>query len=554
MKLSLSIKIAVVVSVVLLCIGIAVYSFMRLNSVEQQQDFDLYTLVPQDAVAVFETDRVMEMLESVENMDCCKDGHYLQLSELFTCMRTFLNTWVEKSPHALSKQMNKILISFHKPGTSLDEVLYCALGTGDYQRIESFIAQYSSPAFPVKSVEYKGELIHIYPLSNGHFLAAYLTHEFMALSFQKRLLEQVIDARSRKQALAHNRDFRKMRADKQRNVASMLYVRMRSVPMGSVSDSLHCTSNLSEWMEFNLKFTESAIYCSGISYENDTLSNSFVNTVRRQQNISGYAGGYLPASTLLYESWSMSDKRDLLSFTASYDYLSAVNSAYMQQRDSEWLDYLEAYADTQIVSCIFRPEVFADAEPCAVVVIPLPDEDKARRKFLSWLQSTPREIGAPQAPRFNPEYSFYPCSANYRKYLLPRNTLFARLTGLGTSTFHSYACFYRGRLLLAADALSLSAYIDAMEKEETLQSVPFYKDITNTLASSCNFLLMADLNGLATVPPAYQLFVPTFFLRHINFFRHFTWALQFTCADGVVYPNATLLYRGSGMCPNSGGR
>ena len=71
MKLSLSIKVVVVASVVLLCTGVALYSFMRLNSVEQRQDFDLYTLVPQDAVAVFETDRMMELLESVDETFSC---------------------------------------------------------------------------------------------------------------------------------------------------------------------------------------------------------------------------------------------------------------------------------------------------------------------------------------------------------------------------------------------------------------------------------------------------------------------------------------------------
>lgn len=39
MKLRLLIQIAVVVSIVLLCTGFGVYSFLRLNSVENRQDF-----------------------------------------------------------------------------------------------------------------------------------------------------------------------------------------------------------------------------------------------------------------------------------------------------------------------------------------------------------------------------------------------------------------------------------------------------------------------------------------------------------------------------------
>ena len=41
-----------IVSIVLLCTGFGVYSFFRLNEVESQKDFNLYTLVPQSAIAV----------------------------------------------------------------------------------------------------------------------------------------------------------------------------------------------------------------------------------------------------------------------------------------------------------------------------------------------------------------------------------------------------------------------------------------------------------------------------------------------------------------------
>ena len=542
MKLSLSIKVVVVASVVLLCTGVALYSFMRLNSVEQRQDFDLYTLVPQDAVAVFETDRMMELLESVDEMESSKDGYHFQLSELLGCIRTFLDTWVQESPHALSKQMNKVLISFHHPATSSDEVLYCALGTGDYQRIQAFVGQYAPSSFPVKSFEYQGEVIRIYPLRDGHFLAMYLTKDFLALSFQKRLLEQVIDARHKKKALMQDDSFQQMYASKQRNVVSTLYVRMGAVPMGLESGAVSSRLNLGEWMAFNLKVADTAVYCLGVSYESDSIRHSFVNTLRKQQNISGYAGDYLPASTLLYECWSMTDKQSLWSFTASQDYLSAPYSPYMADRDREWLAYLQDCTDSQAISCVFRPEELSEREPCAVVIIPLLDEAEAKQRFFSWLHATPREKEAPQAPVFNPDYARYPCSQSYRKYLLPRNTLFVRLTGLDTASSHSYACFYRDRLLVAADALSLSAYINAMEKKDLLVDVPFYGDITNTLASSYGFLLITDLNRLSEVPSRYHSFIPTFFLRHFDFFSHFFLALQFTCAEGEVYPNVTLLY------------
>ena len=171
MKFSLSIKIIVILSVFLLCAGVGVYSFMRLNSVEQRKDFNLYALVPQDAVAVFETDRMVDMLEVMGRMKCSEDGHNLHASYLFSCLKKYLDTLMAETPHALSKQMNKILISFHTPDTQADQVLYCTLGEGDRDLLENFIRKYCPESFPVKTSKYRGQEIRIYPMNNGQFLA-----------------------------------------------------------------------------------------------------------------------------------------------------------------------------------------------------------------------------------------------------------------------------------------------------------------------------------------------------------------------------------------------
>ena len=124
MKLRLLIQIAVVVSIVLLCTGFGVYSFLRLNSVENRQDFNLYTLVPQDATAILETDRMADLVEDINELNCSKDNHFLYVSELFVYLKKYLYTLVEDTPHGLSKQMNKMLISFHEPDTPMNQVLW----------------------------------------------------------------------------------------------------------------------------------------------------------------------------------------------------------------------------------------------------------------------------------------------------------------------------------------------------------------------------------------------------------------------------------------------
>ena len=542
MKFSLSIKIVVILSIFLLCAGVGVYSFMRLHSVEQRKDFNLYTLVPQDAVAVFETDRMVDMLEIMGRMECSKDGHFLHVSSLFSSLKKYLNTLMAETPHALSKQMNKVLISFHAPHTQADQVLYCTLGEGDRELLENFIRKYCPEPFPVKTAEYRGQEIRIYPMDNGHFLAVYLTRDFLALSFQKKLLEKVIDARKDGQALPDDPTFDTLHSGKLRNVEATLYLRTRSVRMGQPADSLRPVLNLGEWMEFNMKFGEEAIYCTGFSHETDTV-HSLVRALRPQKSLSGFAGESLPSSTYLYTRWAMSEKDSLFAFQASQVPYQASFDPYPAERDHELLDFLEANADTSLLTCFFVADYPGRKAPCAVSVIPLANEWKARQNFFTWLRSTPRERKTSPRPRFAPGYDRYPRSQAYRKYLMPRNTLVTRLTGWADTSLHAYACFYRGNLLLASDALSLSAYIEALERKDTLPGSAHYENLAGSLAPSYNLLLMADMDEVLRQPASCARLVPGFFLHYADFFRYFVLGIQFNNQEGVICPNLTLWYR-----------
>ena len=222
MKLRLVVKIAVIVSVVSLCTGFAVYSFLRLNAVENSREFNLYSLVPQDAVAVLETHKMAELVKDVNELTCSKNNHYLYVSELFVYLKNHLQTLVDDTPHGLSKQMNKMLISFHEPDNPMNQVLYCSLGSGDYELLEAFVGKYSSKSFPYKLFEYKGEDIRIYPMKNGTFLAVYITSDFLAVSFQKQLLERVIDARRKKKSLMQLPSFAAMHRGVRSNGATTI--------------------------------------------------------------------------------------------------------------------------------------------------------------------------------------------------------------------------------------------------------------------------------------------------------------------------------------------
>lgn len=110
--------------------------------------------------------------------------------------------------------MNQMLISFHEPDNERNQVLYCRLGNGDKELVNRFVRKYISSLYPPRTFVYKGEEIIIYPMADGDFLACYLTSDFMALSFQKKLIENVIDAYKSDKSLADDPTFTGVRAPK----------------------------------------------------------------------------------------------------------------------------------------------------------------------------------------------------------------------------------------------------------------------------------------------------------------------------------------------------
>ncbi|MGI6793805.1 DUF3352 domain-containing protein [Bacteroides sp. KG68] len=540
MKQRLLIQIAIVVSVVLLCTGFAVYSFFRLNSVEKERDFDLYTLVPHDAIAVLETDHMVGLMEDIKGLNCSKDNHFLYVSELFSYLKEHLHILVQDTPHGLSTQMNKMLISFHEPDTPKNQVLYCSLGSDDYELVEAFVRKYCSSSFPLKSFDYKGEKIRIYPMADGRFLAMYFTSDFFVVSFQKRLVERVIDAHRSKKSLMSRASFNTIRTNKH-NVAATVYVRMETVEMGKTTDDIRSHMRLGSWVEFEIKLNENAIYCSGMSHGVDSAC-TFMNVLRTQKPIEGFPGANLPISTFFYDRWAISDRSSFFQFTSHQEYAKSAYPDCIKQRDEECTAFLNDIAGESLLFCLFGSKDTLNALPCAVVCIPIKDELMAERRLQSLLYATPKdEETSSMFKHF--DYTSYPKARKYRKYTLPRNTLLTQMTGIAESALHTYACFYRGSLLLAPDVLSLSAYIDAIESGQVLDGTSVYEESVSSLSPMYNLVMMVDMETMLQQPEIYVRLIPSFFFRQADFFRHFMLAVQFTCTGRIVYPNIVLLYK-----------
>lgn len=542
MKFRVVIRIAIIASVTLLCTVFGIYSFFRLNAVEDQKDFNLYTLVPQNAIAVLETDRMAEFVGDINQLNCSKDNHFLYASELFVYLKNYLHTLLEETPHGLSKQMNKMLISFHEPDTPMNQVLYCNLASGDYELVESFIQKYCSSLFPSKFFDYKGEEISIYPMSDGRFLVAYFTKEFLAISFQKRLIEQVIDARLLKKSLIDIPSFKDMYTGKDLNVEATMYVRLNEIDMGRDTSGIHSRVYLGDWAEFDIKLNGDAIYCSGISHGSDT-THTFVNALRHQKPVDNFPGKQLPTSTFFYHSWAISDIDAMLNFTSSQEYTKVTYSDSIKVNDEEWFNFLKSYADGQITACLFQTKDTVNRHPCAVTVVPIKDVMRAENQLQSIFNHVSKEVEISSVSEDDSNYQLYPKAQGYRYYVLLPNTLMIQLTGIAESVFYTYACFYKGYLLMAPNVLSLIAYIDAMESDEILEGNTAYEKVVGGLSPTYNFVMMADMEKMLEQPETYVCLIPNFFFRQADFFRYFILSIQFICVEGVVYPNFVFLYK-----------
>lgn len=525
MKLRTILKIATATSIILLCIGFAVSLYFRMSVTERAEDFDLYTLVPADSKVIVDTDNMVGLMQGINELNCSKDHRFLYFSRFFVYLKDHINTLLEDTPHGLSKQMNKMLISFHEPNNDRDQVFYCRLGAGDYDFVEQFIRKYFASSFPSRFFDYRGEEIRIYPMPDDTFLACYVTTEFLVVSYQKKLIEQVIDARLGGKSILSDQSFSKIREARRMVTPATIYADMHAVDMGKESDALRCQSNLGGWTEFNVNFNSDAIYLSGINYDADSC-NTFLNTLRAMRPVEGFPGDILPSSTFFFTKSSISNLDSVFNFTSVHSYTQATYSDAIMEADEVVCRFLKEYAGDAATTCMFHAEDSLALSPHVIWSVPL--------RTISGVKQTLANLCG-SAPQREKQISAYP---------LPRNTVFAQLTGVTDSSLLTYACIYKKQLLISSDVTALQAYVEAIEEKSVLEGTPGYEEMIASLSQSYNFMMTGDMEVILNQPEGYVRFIPSLFFRYSKFFRHFILTSQFTSMDQAVYPNLTLTYKG----------
>lgn len=521
MKFRTTVKIVLVFSVVLLCTGFALYSFFRLSAASQQKDFNLYTLVPSTSSAVFMTEDVNTLVAEIESLSCGR-GNDFHISKIFSAIKRSFQSFKDDTPHGLSRQMNQILLSFHEPADEYNQVLYCRLGIGDQDLVDRFVQTHFGSTYSPKVFSYQGEKIYIYPTSEGDFVACYRSVDFLVLSYQKRLIEEVIDALRTGKSLANDTSFRSVNRLHKSASTATLYARI---------------TGMSGWTEFDMKLKGDFIYLSGSGQEE--ADTCVVGDVFRHRTLlTGFTGNMLPATTCYFSRQGIGE------WTSLEDDSLAAQSDTLGY-DRELSRYLMENAGQELTVCSFYLDDSL-THPVTVMRLPVAERVEAEHTLYTMANKLPLKVGERKSTRISWLYS--PDRA-YPVYCFPSTALFARLSSLPASLPLLYATFYQDSLLLSADRKGLSGYMRCLERGEVLEHSSVYRSGVDRLNTSYVCMLMADLNSLSVLPHYRPSVIPLFVFSYAEFFRHFVLFAQFTYVDGKLHPHIVLKYEGeeSGM-------
>lgn len=255
MQIRSVIKLGVVLSVVLFCIGIAFYGFARLSMADKENRVDILEFVPKDCAGILETDNIDNFMHVFSQAAYSSQLDTLHRAGLMNDILSDLSRYSSAAAHGLSYQMNHVVISFHRPHTAMDVVAYFRIGKeGKHQLIEAVKGKHGADFIPKKET-YRGKKIEIYPLSSTKYLSVYTTDGLVVVSYQKKLIEQVIDAVKDNNSLREDSVFTSIHHTQPASFIT-IYGRTPSVPFLG-KESCH------SWSEYDIHLNSEVFYLSG---------------------------------------------------------------------------------------------------------------------------------------------------------------------------------------------------------------------------------------------------------------------------------------------------
>lgn len=264
MQLRIIIKWGTLFSVLLFCLAMGYYTYMRLDIAEHSRKVNLFSLVPSDCFGVLESHDVRSLFDNRPMLNYGNELDRLRFPGLFQLILEEFHQYSSENIHGLDNHLNEMLVSFHNPLDFNEQVVYLRTDDNDKSLLSDIINEYTSVSYPVKEDKYRGERIEIYPLGGDEFLATYWGKGFLVLSCQKRLVEKVIDAWRDETSLDNDAIFSQLKDRKKAKSFVTLYGRFTSIPLLGISTDC--------WSEYGFYLNSDVFYLTGDTYMSDSLS------------------------------------------------------------------------------------------------------------------------------------------------------------------------------------------------------------------------------------------------------------------------------------------
>lgn len=267
MKLHTIAKLGGFLSVILFLIGVGMYGFAKLSEANNGKNIELLSLVPSNCIRVLETDNLDYFSNEFPQTSYAQHLQEFAQSDVVNSILKQILNYSSAGAHRLGNQLNHLLVSFHSSENPNDVVAYFKMSKESKKLLADIFMKEENVSTP-KVESYRGEDIIIYPYHQKHFIAVYNGNGFLAVSYQKRLIEQVIDAEKDNTSLVTDENFSKINHSKSANYMT-IYGRRPAVPF-TCSDSIQC------WNEFDIHLNSDVFYMSGRMY----ASNEYLQHVQ----------------------------------------------------------------------------------------------------------------------------------------------------------------------------------------------------------------------------------------------------------------------------------
>lgn len=255
MKLKNIAKLGVIVSVTLFCVAVGAYFFANLYAFNRNKDFNLYNLVPSDALCVVESDNINYYFNEFSHLSYANQIDSLQMGGVANFVLNKINDYCSDNGHGLNSKMGHIVISMHDSLTADNQILYFYTDNDNDNIIDRILKDYISLSVSPKKEKYMDKNIFIYPINNNSFLSVYRGEGYRVVSFQKRLIERVIECQENNTGLAQNKDFMGVKNVNKSHNYLTLY---NHQPLLGFMDNKDY-----KWSEFNFNINSDVIYLTG---------------------------------------------------------------------------------------------------------------------------------------------------------------------------------------------------------------------------------------------------------------------------------------------------